>query len=1128
MKNFAWIVCAVLMAFSLVMPIQSASALEKIDPMIISQGINSSSPVEVFVELHGNTVVDNMVFGNPNIVFPSKEIMRPNNISTIYAQQKILNSQKIHISAAEALSSEIKIGMKYQYVFNGYFATMPLNMVEKIAMMPEVKFIFFNRPMYINRTRARSFLGNEKVWNTIKDPKGRSVDGSGVLVGVTDSGLDYTQSDFGSQKSPVGPKVKISRDLAYNDNDCQEEENVNTMGHGTACAGIIAADGPQNPKTKIMEKGLAPKVSLAAYKIGMRDQRGLSGQGIMASLEWNVKDKVEISNNSYGGSGGYPAYEGAHSKCAQAGCLMLVAMGNEGSPGPNLPVPASTTASARSCIGVAALDDRDAGKIEILEPGQKESIKGKVYVTSIGATGQTFNSINTPLEVVDCGWGRKEDFSGLDLKGKIALIQRGPSPDLVEKFGPPLQFKDKNINAANAGAKAIILYNYSLEPIRAQYFDPSKDDPKKLGLIPSFELSSVLEAFEFQEALHKGTDGQLGTPNLKQNKVVIQVKDVGRKSTMADYSSNGPNVLGFLKPDIAAPADGTHTTAAEFMKKYSICASGYWDDFNGTSAACPMTAGCAALVRQARPEFTPMEIKRALMNTADPLKRFSGDYYIPMIQQGMGRVNTYNAVTTNLLFQPASTCIVVGNGRTNMTDPAPELYDEDQRANIPEDVLNSRIPVKITNYSQKPSNVDLSFEINSAFAEQISVDLSTTQLQVPPADKKGNPGVAWFGVNVKYPQEMKGKLNDVYIWASDRALNKKWHIGVCVYNQDPAQQGAVTSQVEDIIMSKDIISPNGDGEDESIEIKYELTRGQNQYYSYGNFAYFVQFWAVDQNSELWALIHVEPVLELGPHSFVWDGKDIEGNYILPDGDWSLACLALAYVPKGDQLTMGLIGEDVQNSNFTVEKSTVPSLATLSTHVLPLEPGVGQVFEVGLYLNNAQDVKTLQFKLNLPGASSIVQYMGFEKGDFITKDEPLTLVNVEYDKEKELFDVNIQRPLDGVTGSGWVLKLKFMAKSSNFFDIRFSDLLMSAIDDKGKEVKTKAFYKNGEISILNQAFDVSDFNRDSKVDDGDLKIIMNALDSKDGDGRYNWRCDLNYDHKVSTDDIAIFSKSYKKR
>lgn len=1125
MKNFAGIFCAVLMVFSFVMPVQTASALSKIDPLIIQQGINSEAKVEVFVELNGNTVVDNMVFGNPDAIFSSKEIMRPNNIATKFAEKKIISKQMQHIHSAKTFAPDMQVGARYQYVFNGYFATLLANQVEKIAAMPDVKYIYFNRQNYPTRTRARVFLGNEKVWNTVKDPKGRAVDGTGVLVGVTDSGLDYTQSDFGSQKSPVGPKVKISRDLAYNDNDCQEEENLNTVGHGTACAGIIAADGPLNPKTKVWEKGLAPKVSLAGFKIGMRDQRGLSGQGIMLSLEWNVKDKVEISNNSYGGSGGVPYYEGAHAKCAQAGCLMLVAMGNEGSPGPNLPIPASSTAAARSCIGVAALDDTDAAKIEVLEPGNKASIKGKVYVTPVGATGQIFSSMGTPFEVVDCGWGRKEDFAGLDLKGKIALIERGPSKDLQDKFGAALMYKDKNLNAASAGAKAILLYNYDIDVVRAQYYDPSKEDPKKLGLVPSFELSSVLEGIEFQEALHGGHEAQLGTPDLNQNKVTIQIKDIGRKGTMADYSSNGPNALGYLKPDIAAPADGTHTTAAEFMKKYFP--SGYWEVFNGTSAACPMVAGCAALVRQGRPELSPMEIKRVLMNTADPLKRFSGDYYIPMIQQGMGRVNTMNAVTSNLLFQPASTCIVVASGKTNMTDPAAELFTEEGRANIPEDVLNSKIPIKICNYSAKQSKIDLSFEINSAHAEAISVDLTTTELVIPPADKKGNPGVAWFGANVTYA-EVKGKLNDVYIWASDRAQNKKWHVGVCVYNQDPSMQGAVTKQVDDIEMSSKYITPNGDGEDEQIEIKYEITRGQNQYFQYGNFAYFVQFYVVDQNSEEWALIHYEPMLELGPHSFVWNGKDIDGNYVLPDGDWSLMSGSLGYIPYQDGPKYVIYGDDIPNSEFTVDKSTIPSLATLSAHVLPLEPGVGQEFEVGLYLHNAKDVKSLQFKINMPGASSIVQYMGCEKGDFFVKDEPLSLVEVEYDKDKELFDISLQRPLDGVSGDGWILKLKFMAKNSNYFDIRFSDLLMSAIDDKGKEVKTKAFYKNGEISILNQAYDVADFNRDSKVDDADLKIIMTAMNSVDGDGRYNWRCDLNYDLKVTTDDIAIFSKSYRKR
>ena len=424
--------------------------------------------------------------------------------------------------------------------------------------------------------------------------------------------------DYGAQKSPVGPKVVISRDLAYNDNDCQEEENLSTAGHGTACAGIIGADGPQNPTTKVWEKGLAPKAKLASFKIGMRDQAGLSGEGIMASWEYNVKEKVDVSSNSYGGIGGYSFFEGAQNRCVKAGVLVLAAQGNEGAPGPNLPIPSGTTSAPRSVIGVAALDDTNAARIEITQ-SPTESLKNKVLLSAVGNTNTVFSALGTDFDLVDCAWGRKADFNGLDLNGKVALIQRGPSPDLKAQFGEPITFQEKCMNAANAGAKAIILYNYETTGIRAQYWDPAKDDPKKLKLVPSFELASFLQGYQLSMALHAGHEWQFGSQDTNQNIISVAVKEIGRRGTISTYSSIGPNAQGFLKPDISAPADGTHTTAAFFVKKYFK--SDWWEEFNGTSAACPMVAGCATLVRQGRPEWGPYEVKRALMNTADPLKR---------------------------------------------------------------------------------------------------------------------------------------------------------------------------------------------------------------------------------------------------------------------------------------------------------------------------------------------------------------------------------------------------------------------------------------------------------------------------------------------------------------------------
>jgi len=73
--------------------------------------------------------------------------------------------------------------------------------------------------------------------------------------------------------------------------------------------------------------------------------------------------------------------------------------------------------------------------------------------------------------------------------------------------------------------------------------------------------------------------------------------------SLADYSSQGPTSDGRLKPEISAPAG---------VSGYTYGNRG----FDGTSASCPHTAGAAALVWQAHPEFSRQEVVDFLLNRA--------------------------------------------------------------------------------------------------------------------------------------------------------------------------------------------------------------------------------------------------------------------------------------------------------------------------------------------------------------------------------------------------------------------------------------------------------------------------------------------------------------------------------
>ena len=78
---------------------------------------------------------------------------------------------------------------------------------------------------------------------------------------------------------------------------------------------------------------------------------------------------------------------------------------------------------------------------------------------------------------------------------------------------------------------------------------------------------------------------------------------------IAFFSSSGPSYDGRIKPEVVAR--GYTTRLAQSTNPH-----GYYNG-SGTSFATPLVAGAAALVLEAHPNWTPMQVREALMMTAD-------------------------------------------------------------------------------------------------------------------------------------------------------------------------------------------------------------------------------------------------------------------------------------------------------------------------------------------------------------------------------------------------------------------------------------------------------------------------------------------------------------------------------
>jgi minor extracellular serine protease Vpr len=179
------------------------------------------------------------------------------------------------------------------------------------------------------------------------------------------------------------------------------------------------------------------------------------------------------------------------------------------------------------------------------------------------------------------------------------------------------------------------------------------------------------------------------------------------KDLLADFSSRGPVTDTWeVKPDIVAPGVAINSTIP-----------GGYLSLQGTSMAAPHVAGACALIKQAHPEWTPDQIKAALMNTAKPLEK-NGKLY-RTYEQGAGRIQVNEAVKATSLVSPSS--LRFGkfesegdNHKTflhveNLSDkPVRYTFDIPKQA----DGLKWRFPLAFTLEPGETRDVKLELEVN--------------------------------------------------------------------------------------------------------------------------------------------------------------------------------------------------------------------------------------------------------------------------------------------------------------------------------------------------------------------------------------------------------------------------------
>ncbi|MFZ5916953.1 MAG: S8 family peptidase [Chloroflexota bacterium] len=119
--------------------------------------------------------------------------------------------------------------------------------------------------------------------------------------------------------------------------------------------------------------------------------------------------------------------------------------------------------------------------------------------------------------------------------------------------------------------------------------------------------------------------------------------------TLTEYSSAGPTLDLFVKPDVVAPGHKLVSFLAPGSKfareRADRKRSEHWFVMNGTSTATPLVSGIAALILEQHPGLSPDEVKyRLTASAAAALDPATGEPVYSIWQQGAGRAWAPEAV----------------------------------------------------------------------------------------------------------------------------------------------------------------------------------------------------------------------------------------------------------------------------------------------------------------------------------------------------------------------------------------------------------------------------------------------------------------------------------------------------
>ncbi|MGI0026998.1 MAG: S8 family serine peptidase [Nitrosopumilaceae archaeon] len=507
-------------------------------------------------------------------------------------------------------------------------------------------------------------------------PREQGFEGQGIKIGIIDTGIDYNHPDL----LGFGPNGKVVGGYNFVDND---NKPIDTTGHGTEVAGIIAADGNL--------KGVAPKAKLFSYKVSSNGE-SVSSDLIVKAIHRAIEDKVNVINISLGVNKTNDEIDQAVNEAVKNGIIVVVAAGNNGPNDSTIGSPGKDP----DVITVGAIYNNITQSIV----STLEIDKTQYQVLPMLGT----NPLSKPItgEIVFGGYGRVRDLTNVNAKDSILLEERGS-----DIKGEKVYFSEKERNAAQSGAQALIVYNNEPGIFFGELFQPNSTSNSN-STIPVISMSK--------------SDGLVLKKSL-QNKTIAKLDVFSHPDFIAPFSSRGPVSPFYIKPDLVAP--GVFVNSTHLGGTYNLT--------SGTSVAAPHVTGAVALLLQKNSNLKPDEVASLLSTTTDPVTDAYGNDE-PVDVAGSGRLNLTRAFSANLIIIPHSLVFNISLEKPYQTRTLHLQTIQGALPNIQTKFVSDQNDLKLESSLENDSlNIKILKEKNTTgdFDGILAINDSTTTYHVP-------------------------------------------------------------------------------------------------------------------------------------------------------------------------------------------------------------------------------------------------------------------------------------------------------------------------------------------------------------------------------------------------------------